>query len=189
MTIFEYLLTLASFMLALGIGHLLTFAASLYHRRGEVRLSVAHTLWVMVIFLAQLEFWLGAYQFSATTRSSLPAIAFVIVQPTLLYLASAMVAPEPAKAPDLRAYHASEGRGYIAVFLASELVMTGYMIRVLVLNPGLDLFGFFLFGAIAAVAAVAALLLRSRWVQVAAPAVLLVDKVVLLYFVSLLFTG
>lgn len=176
MSIFEHLMTLSSFMLALGIATILTFLARLYHRRGQVRLSAAHLLWVAGILLGQIVFWLGSYSFSGTQRSSLPTIGFVILQPILLYLQSALVAPDREDIGDLAAYHATEGRSYMAVCAVTELLFAAYMLRISALNPGFVPGSFFFQQAILVALIAAAMLLRWTWLQITVPALLLASR-------------
>lgn len=185
MSVFEHLLTLGSFVLALGIGTILTFTASLFQRRREVRLSAAHLLWVLVIFLDQIGFWLGAYMFSGVARASFTSIAFVIAQPILFFLQSAFVAPSLSGVTDLRAFHRADGRGYIGLYLIALVTQLTFMLHVAHLNPALDLSGFFASQAVAIVATLCALSLTWRWMQVAAPIVLLAHEGVALYFSAL----
>lgn len=185
MTVFEHLLTLGSFVLALGIGTILTFAAGLFQRRREVRFSLAHLLWLLVIFSAQIAFWLGSYMFSAVAHSSFPAIAFVIVQPILFFLQSAFVAPSGEAKLDLQAFHQADGRGYMALFLLTLATQFAFMIHIAALNPTLPLNNYFVTQSVALAVALIALLLRWRWVQVAASAVLLVHQLIGLYFSAL----
>lgn len=186
MSVFEHLLTLGSFVIALGIGTILTFTASLFQRRREVRLSSAHLLWVLVIFFSQLGFWLGAYMFSGVARASFPAIAFIIAQPILFFLQSAFVASGLNGETDLRAFHRANGRGYIALHLIALVTQLIFMMHVAHVNPALDLSGFFTSQGVAIVATLCALSLRWGWMQVAAPVVLLAHQLVHLYFSALL---
>ncbi|WP_395646888.1 hypothetical protein [Terricaulis sp.] len=189
MSVFEHLLTLGSFVLALGIGTILTFAASLFQRRREVRFSVAHLLWMLVIFAGQIAFWLGAYMFSGVAHSSFPAIAFVIAQPILFFLQSAFVAPGGADTLDLQAFHQSNGRSYMAMFLLTLATQLAFMMHVAAVNPALHLNDFFVSQGAALAVTLLALLLRWRWVQVVAPAVLLVHQAIGLYFAALPLVG
>lgn len=185
MSVFEHLLTLGSFVLALGVGAILTFAASLFQRRREVRLSAAHLLWVLVIFFGQIVFWLGAYMFSGVARASFSAIAFVIAQPILFFLQSAFVTPNLSEEIDLRAFHRADGRGYIGLYLVALVTQLTFMLHVSNVNPALDLSGFFVSQSVAVVTTLCALLLTWRWIQVAAPMVLLAHELVGLYFSAL----
>lgn len=185
MSVFEHLLTLGSFVLALGIGTILTSTASLFQRRREVRWSAAHLLWVLVIFFGQIGFWLGAYMFSGVARASFPAIAFIIAQPILFFLQSAFVAPSLSGETDLRAFHRADGRGYIALYLIALVTQLIFMAHVAHVNAALDLSGFFVSQGVAVVATLCALAFGWRWMQVAAPIVLLGHELVGLYFSAL----
>lgn len=185
MSVFEHLLTLGSFVLALGIGTILAFLASLFQRRREVRISSAHLLWVLVIFVGQIGFWLGAYMFSGVARASFPAIAFIVAQPILYFLQSAFVAPALSEGTDLRALHRADGRGYIALYLIALVTQLIFMAHVAHVNPALGLSGFFASQGVAIVVTLCALSFKSSWVQIVAPIVLLAHELVGLYFSAL----
>src|SRR5215468_9523965 len=92
--VFEHLMTLGSFILALSLTTILMFLASLVHRRHEVKLSLPHALWMAAIFINQINFWLGSYVYHRIGQASYEMIVFVIAFPVLLYLQSALVVTE-----------------------------------------------------------------------------------------------
>ena len=170
MGVFEHLMTLGSFILALGLATILMFVAALVHRRHEVKLSLPHLLWMCAIFINQINFWLGAYVFHRLAHADYATIAFVIVFPVLLYMQSALVVTEQAGALDLKLHHARNKRAYIGLVIAATLVDCVYFLRVASLDHDFDPTMFLLADAIFVGTGAAAIWSERRWVQIAAPA-------------------
>ena len=189
MSAFEHLLTLGSFVLAISLAQILRFCAAAFHRRKEVRLSPAHALWVAIIFLAQISFWLGAYNFQAEARMTYEAIAFVVVQPVLFFLQSALVSAGGDKGFDLKAHHAADGRAYMGLHLVSTGLETAFLAWAVRRVPALDVGEYFLYqGVCIALIAAAILFPRSR-IQVPVALALLVFQFSNLYFGSQALAG
>jgi hypothetical protein len=190
MSAFEHLLTLGSFVLAISIATILRFVAAAYHRRRETHASLAHALWVAIIFFGQVSFWLGAYNFESQARMSLFAVAFVVVQPVLLFLQSALVSAGGEKGLDLAAHHAADGRAYMSLHLLSILCETAFMAYAIGRIASLELGDYFPFQALAAAVTLAAIVfIRLRPAQIAAGATLLALQSVNLYFASQSLSG
>src|SRR5690349_13233273 len=110
MSAFEHLMTLGSFMLALGIGAILSFLAVLVHHRTTIKLSVAHLFWVLAILCNQLSFWLGSFPFHNALRADIYSIVYVVVSPLLLYAQGAVAVTDAGESMDLPAHHARNMR-------------------------------------------------------------------------------
>ena len=175
--VFEHLITLGSFILALGLATILMFVATLVHRRHEVKLSMPHMLWMAAIFVNQINFWLGSYAFHDIARADLADIIFVVVFPILLYLQSALVVTEQAGALDLRAHHARNKRAYVGMVIAATVFDAINFLRAMVTNPDFDPTIFLVADAVLISTALAAILVDKRWVQIAAPGIHLVVRV------------
>lgn len=184
MSAFEHLLTLVSFVLALSMATILLFAATLYRRRREVRLSAPHALWTLIIFLNQIGFWLGAYNFHERTTATYAAIAFIVVQPVILFLQSAFVVTGDQGPFDLRAHHIANGRAYLALLLLGALTEAAFMAHMTGLDPDIDLGFYFLLQGAGALAVLFAILLKSGAVQILAPALLLALQLANIFFAS-----
>jgi hypothetical protein len=183
MSVFEHLMTLGSFILALGLATILMFVATLVHRRSEARLSLPHALWMAAIFVNQINFWLGSYVYHDIERASLEKIGFVIAFPILLYLQSAMVVTEQSGALDLAAHHARNKRFYIGLVVLASTLDALYFMRVAYLTD-YDATAFFIADAVLIGSGLAAMFVDWRWVQIAAPALQLALRVVGLFLAS-----
>ncbi|MEQ1931781.1 MAG: hypothetical protein ABL957_14790 [Parvularculaceae bacterium] len=182
MSAFEHLLTLVSFVLALSMATLLLFVATLWRRRKEARFSLPHALWMLIIFLNQVGFWIGAYNFHDVETATYFSIVFIIVQPVLLFLQSAFVVTGDDGPPDLRAHHADNGRAYLALAAVVPLIEAAFMAHAISLNWDLEVY--FIMQGVSVAAILLALLVRNRIVQIAVPALVLVLQFVNIYFAA-----
>lgn len=171
--VFEHLMTLGSFILALGLTTILLFLAALVHRRSEVKLSTAHLLWMSAIFVNQINFWLGSYVFHDIAHSSYPTIAFVIVFPILLYLQSALVVADADKGAslDMVAHHARNKGAYIGLVVIATGLDAIYFTGIALLNPGFDPTVFLAADVVFIASGLFAIQNQNRLVQIAVPAV------------------
>lgn len=174
--VFEHLMTLGSFILALGLASILMFIATLVHRRHEVKLSLPHLLWMGAIFVNQINFWLGSYAFHDMTHASYADIAFVVIFPILLYLQSALVVTEQSGAVDLVAHHARNKRAYVGMVVAATLFDAANFLRAI--DSGFDPSAYLAADAVFVATGLAAIFVNSRFIQVAAPATHLVLRLV-----------
>ena len=171
MSVFEHLMTLGSFILALGLATVLMFVAALVHRRHEVKLSLPHLLWMSAIFINQINFWLGSYVFHHIAHADYMTIGFVIVFPILLYLQSALVVTEQAGTLDLRLHHARNKRAYIGLVIAATLLDAAYFTRVAFMTADFNPAGFLLADLAFVSTGAAAICSENRVVQIGAPSV------------------
>lgn len=185
MSVFEHLMTLGSFILALGVASILSFASTPVHRRREVRLSAPVLLWAGAIFLHQIVFWLAAYQFQATQAANYMSIGFVVAQPLLLYLQSATVVTDASASLDLPAHHARNARVYIALVALSTTLDIAFFAHLSVLEPEAHLSRIFASMGVALASSLAALAFqRQRWIQIGAPAAHVALQTSALYYAA-----
>jgi len=171
MSVFEHLIALGSFILALGIASILVGIATLVHRRAEARLSAAQLMWMAAIFLELINFWLGAYNYRNVREASYVTISFVVIYPTLLFLQAALVAPEQGQPPDLVANHQRNHRYYAGLAAVCGALGVGFFLWAnsainpvpapVIALPALQ-------GSIALAAAI----ISARWLQTSAAALL-----------------
>jgi hypothetical protein len=169
MSVFEHLMTLGSFILALGLASVLMFLARLAHRRKDARLSGPHFLWMAAIFVNQINFWLGAYALHDITHSTYVSIAFVIVFPILLYLQSALVVADTDGPLDMQAHHASNKHYYIGLVAAASAIDALYFIYSTSENPEFDITIFLAADAVLVASALLAIFNNGRAVQLIVP--------------------
>lgn len=179
---FSHLTALLSIILSLAIALLVQFAASLVHRRRNVRWSVPHLLWASVIFLGQIEFWLSTYDFRDVTQVSVASILFVVAAPVLYFLQAELVIPDnrPGDTVDLRAHHAEQSRGYIGAIVATDLLTIAFITYALNVIPGLTFGMARIWLGLLVLSGIAAMTMPWRWARVAMPLVQLVIRLGLL---------
>jgi len=125
-TAFEHLITLGSFILALGIASILMSVAMLVHRRADVKLSAPLMLWMFATFLEQASFWLGSYNYRQLEDASLVEVVFVVLYPTLLFLQSALVSPQQEVSLDMVEHHRRNHRYYCGIATVCAVIMFSF---------------------------------------------------------------
>lgn len=166
MTIFEHLSVLLSLILSLGIASLLLGVARLCQEWRRVAFSWPHALWTFAIFLAQILFWLYAFNYRNFGKTSLVGLVMPIAMVIAVFLQGALVTPNIAeRGPiDLRAFHASHRFQYLGamiVYYAMFEAYTWHLSSVVQMQLTSYLVpAFFLITALLAFA------FKSRWVQV-----------------------
>jgi hypothetical protein len=169
MSVFEHLMTLGSFILALGLATILMFLATLAHKRKQAKLSAPHLIWMAAIFVNQINFWLGSYALRDVTHTSYMSIGFVVVFPVLLYLQSALVVADNDGPLDMPAHHASNKHYYIGLVAAASAIDAIYFIYSAAANPGFDVSVFLFADAILIASALLAIFSNGRIVQLGTP--------------------
>jgi hypothetical protein len=175
MTAFEHVMTLSSFIFALAIGTILLSVATLVHRREQVKLALAPMLWMGVVFVIQINGWLVMYTFHDVTRWSYVSIATLVIVPVLLFMQAALVVPDQSGSLDLAEHHRRNFRYYAgleicAAALALASIGSGLLFD---LRDGKAPDFLFVAMPLRMMTAIAAVIWTRRWVQIAAPALLL----------------
>ena len=169
MSVFEHLMTLGSFILALGLATILMFLATLAHKRKQAKLSAPHLLWMAAVFVNQINFWLGSYALHDATHTSYISIAFVIVFPVLLYLQSALVVADNGGPLDMPAHHLANRHYYIGLIAAASALDALYFLYLAAANPQLDLAVFLIADALLIATGLLAIFNNHPLTQVAVP--------------------
>jgi hypothetical protein len=172
---FEHVISLLSFVYALAIAHLLTTVARLIGVRERVRFSWFHAYWMANALFVLVVDWISYWDMRAIPNWSMASIAVVLVQSFVDYLQAALVCPEIPESGeiDLREFHRARAGRYIGAFAAVTVVAfldnlyfgSSYNIgEVLSQNVAvLPLIAI----------AITATLVRKRWVDIAAPILLM----------------
>jgi len=165
MNAFEFVMTLYSFVYALGVAHILATVGDLARAGRRVRVSWLHAGWMLNIMLAIVAWWLSLWDLQAQASWPMATVLVLFGVACLLYLLARLVSPPvAAEGPvDLPLYHRQEGRKYAGLFAV---------------NTGLTIATVFLFGSdsqnwVASnyaswptlAASIAAALFGARWVQ------------------------
>ena len=172
---FEHIIVLLSFVYALAIAHLLLSVTALIRASARVRFSWLHAYWMLNAVMVLVADWMSFWDMHALPNWDVGIIFFMLALACVDYMQAALVCPEvPATGPiDLVQFHREQSRRYIGAFAASQAMaliantvfggtfnIVEYMQQNFSVLPAL---------AIALIAAI----FRTRWVQIAAPLILI----------------
>ena len=137
MDAFSYLSVLNSIVLGLALASLLAGFAGLVRARARVVMYWPLAAQMCLLFLIQVQLWWALFSLREVVRWSFPGFLVVLLQPVLVYLATAFLVPDiPEHGKlDLREAYFREARGYFAAIL---LVLVDSLVRNLVLTGHLQ---------------------------------------------------
>jgi hypothetical protein len=120
---FEHVISLLSFVYAIAIAHLLTTAARLIGSRERVRFSWFHAYWMLNALLVLVVDWISFWDMHGVPSWTLASIAIMLMQSFVDYMQAALVCPEiPAEGEiDLALFHATHSRRYIGAFAVTAV--------------------------------------------------------------------
>jgi hypothetical protein len=178
---FDFIILFFSFIYTLALTHILFAATRMIRHRRVLVFSWEHALWMLSALLLLLGNWISMWDMHALDTIPLSMITGGFVFVVLLYVTSALVAPDfdEEKSYDMRAFHQREGRTYICAFAVTVLLS-------FLENFGAGTAGVENWGAETALvmakipSVILPLLFRARGLQLAAPAVLVSLQVVFL---------
>jgi len=172
---FEHVIVLLSFVYALAIAHLLLTTARIIGAWERVRFSWFHAYWMFNALIILVIDWVSYWDMRDLPNWSMVSIAVVMMQSFTDYMQAALVCPEiPAEGKiDLIAFHATRSRRYIGAFAITTVMA-------LITNTYFG--GTYKIGDLIAqnaavlpliAVSVTATIARKRWVDIAAPILLL----------------
>jgi len=173
MNVFDYVMTLLSFIYALAIAHILATIGDLIIARRRVKFSWPNALWMVLVANPIFAWWIALWALRTQNTWSTAAIGGQIVVAITLYLAARLVCIRvPDKGPvDLADYHTKEHRTYLLwyAFAASQAVFYDQVIvrSHVWLVQDYAVLPMVLVGLVAAI-------FPNRRVQIAAPIIMLV---------------
>ena len=93
MTLFEFILVMVSLVLAISMTHLLEGVARVVRHRSRFALDATTTLWAVFLFVLSIGHWWSLWGMR-DANWTFPAFFFVLIPPTLLFLAVSLLVPE-----------------------------------------------------------------------------------------------
>jgi hypothetical protein len=176
---FEFIIIFFAFVYSLALAHLLFAWTRMIRHRRQITFSWPHLLWMLVAMFLLAFDWLSTWDYRTFDKLSLVEISSGFLFAMLNYFFCALVSPdfEGGETYDLERFHSTEGRTYILVFVATvtiaivENFLAGEKLGITKqgVENALVLFQLPL--------SLLPLFVRRAWVQIGAPAVILVTVV------------
>lgn len=173
MGLFEFVAVIVSMILALAIGRLLAGAAELVKNRRRVQWYLPHALWLGCLHMLGLSFWWSLWDFQDFAWNFV-SFLYVSVPPTILFFLVVLVFPDtPGDGDvDLESHFLDVRRFFLSLLLV-------YAVFTWLDGPiwvGQAVFGpVGWLNVVMATGILLALVVRKHWVQVAVPAVLILQ--------------
>ena len=124
MTAFEMVALAVSFILGLGITHLLSSSVLVFRGRRQYRIHWMPAIWVLCIFMLQIQFWWSIFGLSPFVKAwTLVRFGVLLISALTLFLAGALVLPgrRGECGEDLLSYFTADGRWGLAALGAYHL--------------------------------------------------------------------
>jgi hypothetical protein len=127
MRAFDFVITLYSFVYALGVAEILSTAGDMIRAGRRLRFSWLNAGWMLNILLAIVAWWLSLWDLRAEANWPMATVLVFFVVACLLYVLARMVSAPIAEAGpvDLRRYHEEEGRKYAGLFAVECAITVG----------------------------------------------------------------
>jgi hypothetical protein len=125
MAAFEYLSVLTSIILALGMTRVLAGVGEMLQARSRRRAYWVHVIWIVNLFLYLVVAWWIFYRWRNQQPWTFFLFIFVLIAPTLLYLASILLFPPEAagdESVDYKRHFFSNHRAFFIIFALYGLV-------------------------------------------------------------------
>ena len=171
---FDFILIFFSFVYSLALTHLFMSATQMIKNRNILIFDWAHGLWMLVAFFTLALNWISLWGLRSLKQISLEtmSVAFLVVCGN--YFLCSLVSPEirTKKSCDMHNFHREQGNTYTLVYFVQSGFVIGLVLGIA--NPlpeNWELLSFMLPG-------VAALASKRSWVQIGAPAVIVITTVV-----------
>src|SRR5215475_12515678 len=116
---FEYLSVLISIIIALGMTRVLAGVGEMLQARSRHRIYWVHVVWIVNLFVCLVVAWWIFYRWRNQQSWNFYLFVFVLISPTLLYLASMLLLPREGsfdESVDYKAYYYANHRAFFAIF-------------------------------------------------------------------------
>jgi len=116
---FEYLSVLISIILALGMTRVLAGVGEMLQARSRHRIYWVHVIWIVNLFVYLVIAWWIFYRWRDQQPWNFYLFLFVLISPTILYLASLLLFPRESDvdtAIDYKAHYYANHRAFFILF-------------------------------------------------------------------------
>src|SRR6476646_7986262 len=116
---FEYLSVLISIILVLGMTRFLAGVGEMLQARRNRHIYWVHVIWTVNLFIYLVVAWWIFYRWRNQQSWNFHLFVFVLISPTLLYLASMLLFPREGsidESVDYKAYYYANHRAFFAIF-------------------------------------------------------------------------
>lgn len=122
---FEYVVVLTSLILGLGIAQILMGVSDIISHWKQIKFSLPHSIYILVVFLIHIQEWWINYQYSKElTTWALPVVLSILIFPILLFLQARMLFPSGSRdnENDLDAYFKNQWRWLYSIGALTVIV-------------------------------------------------------------------
>jgi hypothetical protein len=121
---FEFIIIFFAFVYSLALAHLLFAWTRMIRHRRQITFSWPHLLWMLVAMFLLAVDWLSTWDYRTFDKLSLVEISSGFLFVMLNYFFCALVSPdfEGGETYNLERFHSTEGRTYILVFVATVTI-------------------------------------------------------------------
>ena len=123
MDVFEFVLVLVSIVIGLSMTEL--FAGSVRIVRGELSPYWLHALWLVQVFLFQVQAWWWLWIFREWMDWTFAWLVLVLIPPALLYVAATLIFPVRGRSVPLRDFYFESRKPF---FLLLALLTASYVV-------------------------------------------------------------
>lgn len=119
MNAFEYLSVLISIILALGMTRVLAGVGEMLQARIHRRVYWVQIVWIVNLFIYLVVAWWIFYRWRTQQSWNFYLFVFVLIAPTILYLASMLLFPRESSVDesiDYKAHYYANHRAFFAIF-------------------------------------------------------------------------
>ncbi|WP_109831269.1 hypothetical protein [Reichenbachiella versicolor] len=121
---FEYVIAFTSIILGLGVAQILTGVSDIVADWDNVKFSIPHSLYILVVFLIHIQDWWWTYSMQEIVREwTILKVLSVLIFPIILYLQARMLFPTGSRQEetDLRFYFRDRWKWMYGLGLASVI--------------------------------------------------------------------
>src|SRR6201997_254914 len=116
---FEYLSVLISIIIALGMTRVLAGVGEMLQARAQHRIYWVHATWIVNLFVCLVVTWWIFYRWRNQQSWTFYLFVFVLISPTIMYLASMLLFPREGSVDesiDYKAHYYANNRAFFAIF-------------------------------------------------------------------------